>query len=59
MQLPGSEEGKNMESVDLNEQDGPPAGSKPWQAPRLIRFATAGAEAGDSGGGVDGDSTKS
>jgi hypothetical protein len=50
-----------MESIDLNEQDSLAAGSerKPWQAPYLIRFATAGAEAGDSGGGADGESTKS
>ncbi len=50
-----------MESIELNEQDSPPAGSKrePWQAPCVIRFATAGAEAGDNGGGQDGDSTKS
>ena len=50
-----------MESIDLNEQDPSPAGSgrMPWQAPYVIRFATAGAEAGDSGGGVDGETTKS
>ena len=50
-----------MELIDLNAQDSPPACSerKPWQAPYVIRFATAGAEAGDAGGGPDGDSTKS
>jgi hypothetical protein len=50
-----------MESIDLKEQGSPPPGSerKPWQAPCLIRFATAGAEAGDNGGGADGESTKS
>ena len=43
------------------EQDAAPAGSalKPWQAPWVTRFAGAGAEAGDSGGGPDGGSTKS
>ncbi|HEX8125251.1 MAG TPA: hypothetical protein VF548_06685 [Allosphingosinicella sp.] len=48
-------------AVDRNEQDEAPGGSgrKPWQAPFVSRFAGAGAEAGDSGGGVDGDATKS
>ncbi len=50
-----------MESIDLNEQNSPPAGSKrkPWQAPCLIRFATAGAEEGETGGGPDGETSKS
>jgi hypothetical protein len=50
-----------MTDVILDEEGSAPAGSarKPWQAPWVIRFAGAGAEAGDSGGGPDGDTTKS
>ena len=50
-----------MMAVDRNAQeeapDGP--GRKTWQTPLVSRFASAGAEAGDSGGGPDGDTTKS
>lgn len=50
-----------MTAVDVSERDESPMRSarKPWHAPFVTRFATAGAEAGDSGGGVDGDATKS
>lgn len=49
-----------MMAVDRNEQDqSHPSDRKAWQTPDVTRFAAAGAEAGDSGGGADGDSTKS
>ncbi|HEX8448671.1 MAG TPA: hypothetical protein VF652_03670 [Allosphingosinicella sp.] len=50
-----------MTAVDRNAQEEAPdgAGRKPWQTPFVSRFAGAGAEAGDSGGGPDGDNTKS
>lgn len=50
-----------MMAVDLDEQEQTRAGSirKPWRTPCVTRFEAAGAEAGDSGGGPDGDTTKS
>ncbi|MET1113140.1 MAG: hypothetical protein ABWX67_16605 [Allosphingosinicella sp.] len=48
-------------AADLEQQDQPSTGTEreTWQAPQVIRFATAGAGGGDTVSSADGETSKS